>query len=135
MTAEANGGPDGRGVGFYFRNVTELLLFGIRGRMRTLKAGRTQVNILRTRNREHSRKPDEIFKIIENCSPAPQLELFARFAREGWHQWGNEDVEQNMMNGVARRRGHAHPRLKLVECPRGYRGGDVLFDRAADGGA
>lgn len=130
-----DGGPDGRGVGFYFRNVTELVLFGIRGRMRTLKPGRTQVNILRTRKREHSRKPDEIYKIIESCSPAPRLELFARFARQGWHQWGNEDVEQNMIRGVATRRGHVHPRLRLVECPRGYRGGDVLFDLVAAGSA
>src|SRR5437660_1213616 len=53
-----DGGPDGRGVGFYFRNVTELLLFGVKGKIRTLKPGRTQVNILVTRKREHSRKPD-----------------------------------------------------------------------------
>jgi N6-adenosine-specific RNA methylase IME4 len=120
-----DGGPDGRGVGFYFRNVTELVLFGIRGRMRTLQPGRTQVNILRTRKREHSRKPDEIYDIIEACSPRPRLELFARFARKGWHQWGNEDVEQNMLSGVAARRGHIHPHLRLVESPRGYRGGAV----------
>lgn len=50
-----DGGPDGRGVGFYFRNVTELILFGVRGNMRTLKPGRTQVNMLATRKREHSR--------------------------------------------------------------------------------
>lgn len=123
-----DGGPDGRGVGFYFRNVTELLLFGIRGRMRTLQPGRTQVNILRTRKREHSRKPDEVYDIIEACSPGPCLELFARFPREGWHQWGNEDVEQNMLNGVARRRGHINPHLRLVECPKGYRGGEFLFE-------
>ena len=72
-----DGGPDGRGVGFYFRNVTELLLFGVRGRLRTLKPGRTQVNLLRTRKREHSRKPEEVYKIIEACSPGPYLELFA----------------------------------------------------------
>lgn len=85
-----DGGPDGRGVGFYFRNVTELLLFGIRGRLRTLKPGRTQVNLLATRKQEHSRKPDEFFSIIESCSPGPYLELFARFQRQGWVQWGNE---------------------------------------------
>lgn len=123
-----DGGPDGRGVGFYFRNVTELLLFGIRGRMRTLKPGRTQVNILCTRKREHSRKPDEIYDIIEQCSPGPRLELFARFARADWHQWGNEDVEENMVNGVAMRRGHVHPRLRVVDAPAGYRGGQVWFE-------
>lgn len=85
-----DGGPDGRGVGFYFRNVTELLLFGVRGKMRTLNPGRTQVNILKTRKQEHSRKPDEMYKIIEACSPDPFLELFARERRKGWTQWGNE---------------------------------------------
>jgi N6-adenosine-specific RNA methylase IME4 len=85
-----DGGPDGRGVGFYFRNVTELLLFGVRGRGRTLAAGRRQTNIIVTRKREHSRKPDEQYHIIETCSPGPYLELFARFPRENWIQWGDE---------------------------------------------
>lgn len=86
-----DGGPDGRGVGFYFRNVTELVLFGIRGSLRTFKPGRSQVNIISTRKREHSRKPDELYDIIEACSPAPRLELFARHNRKGWIQWGNEN--------------------------------------------
>ena len=85
-----DGGPDGRGVGFYFRNVTELVLFGVRGTIRTSKAGRTQVNIMRTQKREHSRKPDELYDIIESCSPGPYLELFARHGRDGWIQWGNQ---------------------------------------------
>jgi N6-adenosine-specific RNA methylase IME4 len=85
-----DGGPDGRGVGFYFRNVTELLLFGIRGSMRTLQPGRTQVNLISTRKQEHSRKPDEVYDIIESCSPAPYLELFARERVPGWAQWGDE---------------------------------------------
>jgi N6-adenosine-specific RNA methylase IME4 len=85
-----DGGPDGRGVGFYFRNVTEIVLFGIRGSLRTLQPGRTQVNIMSTRKREHSRKPDEQYKLIEQCSPGPFLELFARHPRVGWSQWGNE---------------------------------------------
>jgi N6-adenosine-specific RNA methylase IME4 len=85
-----DGGPDGRGVGFYFRNVTELLLFGIRGKLRTLKPGRTQVNIIATRKREHSRKPSAVYGLIERCSPGPRLELFARERLEGWAQWGAE---------------------------------------------
>ena len=86
-----DGGPDGRGVGFYFRNVTELLLFGVRGsNMRTLSPGRTQVNLIRSQKREHSRKPDEIITLIEQCSPGPYLELFARGKREGWTLWGNQ---------------------------------------------
>ncbi len=85
-----DGGPDGRGVGFYFRNVTELVLFGTRGSLRTLEPGRRQVNIITSRKREHSRKPDQLYKIIEQCSPGPYLELFARHCRSGWSQWGNE---------------------------------------------
>lgn len=86
-----DGGPDGRGVGFYFRNVTEILLFGVRGKnIRTLRPGRTQTNIVATRKREHSRKPDEQHKIIESCSPGPFIELFARTERSGWDSWGDE---------------------------------------------
>lgn len=86
-----DGGPDGRGVGFYFRNVTEIMLFGVKGKnARTLDAGRSQVNIVSTRKREHSRKPDEIYEIIESCSSGPYLELFARGKKEGWAQWGNQ---------------------------------------------
>jgi N6-adenosine-specific RNA methylase IME4 len=86
-----DGGPDGRGVGFYFRNVTELLLFGIRGSdNRTLPPGRRQVNLVSERKREHSRKPEQMYDVIETCSPGPRLELFARSPRAGWVQWGDE---------------------------------------------
>ena len=86
-----DGGPDGRGVGFYFRNTTELLLFGIRGKKaRTLAPGRSQVNIIRSQKREHSRKPDEAYSLIERCSPGPFLEMFARGARPGWSAWGHQ---------------------------------------------
>lgn len=85
-----DGGPDGRGVGFYFRNVTEIVLFGIRGRLRTAAPGRRQVNLIATQKREHSRKPDELYGVIERCSPGPFLELFARQKRDHWAQWGDE---------------------------------------------
>ena len=85
-----DGGPDGRGVGFYFRNVTELLLFGIRGRLRTLAPGRREVNIVVMRKQEHSRKPHQVYDLIERCSPGPFVELFARNPRRGWTQWGDE---------------------------------------------
>jgi N6-adenosine-specific RNA methylase IME4 len=85
-----DGGPDGRGVGFYFRNVTELLLFGVKGHLRTLAPGRRQVNIVISRKQEHSRKPERIYPIIEACSPGPYLELFARERTNGWTQWGDE---------------------------------------------
>lgn len=85
-----DGGPDGRGVGFYFRNVTELLLFGVNGRQRTLAPGRTQVNLFSTRKQEHSRKPAEVYDLIRRCSAGPYLELFARERVVGWTSWGDE---------------------------------------------
>lgn len=89
-----DGGPDGRGVGFYFRNTTELVLFGTRGRLRTAAAGRRQVNVIRSQKREHSRKPDELYDIIEACSPGPYLELFARGRHSpAWQVWGNQSDE------------------------------------------
>jgi N6-adenosine-specific RNA methylase IME4 len=98
-----DGGPDGRGVGFYFRNTTELVLFGTRGKLRTLAPARRQVNIIETRKREHSRKPDEQYPIIESCSPGPYLELFARYPHPGWQAWGAEAA------GDVVPRGKQHP--------------------------
>lgn len=106
-----DGGPDGRGVGFYFRNVTELLLFGVKGSMRTLAPGRSQVNMIETRKREHSRKPDEQYRLIENCSPGPYLEMFARHARPGWIRWGDESADDVTPRGVVHK---------------GYQGGEIL---------
>ena len=105
-----DGGPDGRGVGFYFRNVTELLLFGVRGSMRTLPPARSQVNMIETRKREHSRKPDEQYELIEACSPGPRLELFARHPSPGWVAWGDESAPE------VSQRGRVH---------RGYAGGTI----------
>ena len=84
-----DGGSDGRGVGFYFRNVTEMILFGVRGKhARTLDPGRSQVNLIASRKREHSRKPDEQYELIEACSWGPYLELFGRGTRANWTVWG-----------------------------------------------
>ncbi|MHC9295621.1 MT-A70 family methyltransferase [Mycobacterium sp. LTG2003] len=94
-----DGGPDGRGVGFYFRNVTEIILFGVRGSMRTLPHARSQVNMIETRKREHSRKPDEQYAFIEACSPGPYLELFSRHPQPGWSGWGDEAGEDVVPRG------------------------------------
>lgn len=91
-----DGGPDGRGVGFYFRNTTEIILFGIRGHIRTLQPGRSQVNIIRTQKQEHSRKPDALYEIIEKCSAGSYLELFARGKRLGWDVFGNQAEDYNI---------------------------------------
>lgn len=85
-----DGGPDGRGVGFYFRNVTELVLFGVRGKMRTLAPGRSQVNVILRRKEEHSKKPDCIYDLVQACSPGPYLEMFARQRVHGWDQLGDQ---------------------------------------------
>jgi N6-adenosine-specific RNA methylase IME4 len=113
-----DGGSDGRGVGFYFRNVTEIVLFGVRGKnARTLAPGRRQVNLLATRKREHSRKPDEQYAIIESCSPGPYLELFARGARPKWTVWGNQadDTYAPTWKTYARNRASEHPALVATE--------------------
>jgi N6-adenosine-specific RNA methylase IME4 len=90
LKTRRDGGPDGRGCGFYFRNVTEILLFGVRGKMRTLAPGRRQVNVVLEPKRDHSTKPDGAYRIIEACSPGPYLELFARRKVAGWTQWGDQ---------------------------------------------
>lgn len=109
-----DGGPDGRGVGFYFRNVTELILFGVRGSMRTMDPARRQVNMIETRKREHSRKPDEQYPLIESCSPGPHLELFARHARPGWTVWGDEAADEVTPRGRAQQGYTGGP----IEAPR-----------------
>lgn len=112
-----DGGPDGRGVGFYFRNVTEPILFGVKGSMRTLAPGRSTVNMIETRKREHSRKPDEQYDLIEACSPGPHLEMFARYARPGWAVWGNESDDEIEPRGKAQKGygGGEIDRLPLLE--------------------
>ena len=110
-----DGGSDGRGVGFYFRNVTEMILFGVRGRnARTLAPGRRQVNYLATRKREHSRKPDEQYAIIEACSPGPYLELFARGTRPGWTIWGRQ-ADETYRPSWRTYANHSQAELSLVD--------------------
>lgn len=104
-----DGGSDGRGVGFYFRNVTELILFGTRGKnARTEAPARSQVNMIQTRKREHSRKPDEQYELIEACSPPAYLELFARGKRPGWTTWGNQATPEYQPDWNTYRYNSAH---------------------------
>lgn len=108
MKTRLDGEPDGSGVGFYFRNSTELLLFGVRGSLRTLPAARSMPNVIAARRREHSRKPTEAYHVIEQASPGPRLELFAREERVGWVVWGDES------SGVS---GRFRPERHPVRCP------------------
>jgi hypothetical protein len=79
--------------------------------MRTLAPGRSQVNMIETRKREHSRKPDEQYALIESCSPGAYLEMFARHKRPGWTVWGDESSDEVVPRGAVHK---------------GYVGGPIL---------
>jgi N6-adenosine-specific RNA methylase IME4/transposase-like protein len=77
------------GMGYYFRNNTEHILFGVRGSLDLLNQGEpTWFQAPRTKR--HSEKPDAFYDLVERCSPGPWLELFSRRERHGWVHWGAE---------------------------------------------
>jgi N6-adenosine-specific RNA methylase IME4 len=76
------------GLGVYLRNATEHVLLGTRGKAPILF--NAQPNWLFAPLQDHSHKPEEFHKIVERCSPAPYLELFARRRQPGWDVWGGE---------------------------------------------
>jgi N6-adenosine-specific RNA methylase IME4 len=79
------------GLGYWVRNQHELLLIGARGNMRSPAEKTRPSSIIEAPKREHSRKPDETYELIEHMYPElPKIELFARNARKGWAAWGNE---------------------------------------------
>jgi len=79
------------GVGHWVRNQHELLLIGRRGGFPTPEPAKRPSSVIEARRREHSRKPDEAYELIERMYPEmPKIELFARRARPGWAAWGNE---------------------------------------------
>lgn len=76
------------GMGHYFRNNTEHVLFGVRGKLPALQHN---VPTAFTARREgHSTKPGAFYAIVERMSPGPYLELFARAERPGWVTCGDE---------------------------------------------
>ena len=80
------------GMGYWFRGQVEVLLFGIKGKVKAFRC--QKANVIQTKVRKHSQKPDEVYVIIEEISQKfnlnPKIELFARHKREGWDVWGNE---------------------------------------------
>ena len=79
------------GTGYWARNQHELLLIGRRGNFRAPKPADRSSSVIHAPRREHSRKPDEVYSIIERAYPElPKIELFARHARPGWTAWGDE---------------------------------------------
>ena len=83
--------PQNPGLGRYFRGCTEQLLFGVRGKAMVPKPIDRGTTRLLAPRRQHSRKPDEQYELIEKVSPGAYLEMFARGNdRPGWTPWGLE---------------------------------------------
>ena len=76
------------GMGLYFRNSTEHVLFGVRGKLKLQRRDlRTDFEAPR---RRHSEKPDAFYDLVEAASPGPYIEIFARRQRFNWDVAGNE---------------------------------------------
>ena len=89
------------GLGFYFRGMTEHVLFATRGGL-GIEPARRETNVITAPRGRHSAKPTEFYEKVERVSPAPRLELFARAPRPGWHVWGNEvESDVDLVTGVA----------------------------------
>lgn len=79
------------GIGRYFRGMHELCLFGVRGSGWSVRTPPNNVaSVVRASKRQHSRKPNSFYDLIENRSYGPYLELFARERRPGWDVLGND---------------------------------------------
>jgi N6-adenosine-specific RNA methylase IME4 len=79
------------GLGYFVRNQHELLLVATRGDMPSPSPANRPPSVISAPRREHSRKPDEAYALIEAMYPTlPKVELFARQRRPGWDVWGNE---------------------------------------------
>ena len=82
---------DKSGLGFWVRNQHEILIIARRGDFPSPPPSQRSVSIIQAPRREHSRKPDEAYELIERMYPdLPKIELFARQARPGWACWGNQ---------------------------------------------
>lgn len=87
-TRQADGQPSMK-MGYYFRGATEHVLFSVRGSLR-LRAKRAMPTAYLWPRTLHSVKPETFYALVEEASPPPYLELFARKNRLGWDAWGNE---------------------------------------------
>ena len=77
------------GMGFYWRGQTEHVIFATRGNA-PISAGIRLRNLFESPRASHSEKPDLFLDLVEQVSPGPRLEMFARRQRFGWDTWGNE---------------------------------------------
>lgn len=77
------------GLGYWTRANAEICLIGTKGKPD--RKSRSVHQVVDSRIREHSRKPDEVRdRIVQLCGDVPRIELFARQSVEGWDCWGNE---------------------------------------------
>jgi N6-adenosine-specific RNA methylase IME4 len=80
---------DKMGMGKWLRMQCEFCLVGIKGK--PLWENTTYRDIIRESRREHSRKPDFFYKMIDSITVGRKLDYFSREKREGWDTWGAED--------------------------------------------
>lgn len=81
------------GTGHWLRNSTEHCILAVRGKVTSFSHSKKLTNqstIIKAPRREHSRKPDEFYKLVEHLCEGTKLEMFARQRRVGWDYWGNE---------------------------------------------
>lgn len=78
------------GMGNYFRGQSEHVLFGVRGSMAIKRKDVGTVLNAKRGPDGHSSKPEEFYAMVESCSHAPYVEMFARRQRPGWQIWGAE---------------------------------------------
>ena len=76
------------GMGFWFRGQVEVCLLGVRGKVKAFRSQR--INIIESKVRRHSQKPEEMYELIESLGIDSKIELFAREKRSGWDSWGDE---------------------------------------------
>ncbi len=81
------------GLGDWLRNVTEHCIVAVRGR--PIVSLTNQTTIIREKRREHSRKPEAFYSLVEALCPGSKLEMFAREKRPGWDSWGAEPEKFN----------------------------------------
>jgi N6-adenosine-specific RNA methylase IME4 len=94
--------PMGLGPGATYANTIEPILVGKRGSLKPLRRWDSAWFNWKRMGRAHSRKPDAMLDVVEQVSPGPHLELFARRARFGWDYWGDESLgTATMPSGAA----------------------------------
>lgn len=81
------------GTGYRIRNSHEIILIGVRGNPKNTRGERS---LILAERREHSRKPEEFYAMVERWMPdARRADLFSRQSRDTWDDWGFEASKFN----------------------------------------